>query len=272
MKSLSLILRIVAIVAACGAAVLFFMAQGKIKEKDAQLKAATAAHETTQAELAEANTEIAQLSTSIAQGRSALAESKRELDTTRSEMYAAQQEVTRTQTQLKQAQQQVSSLQLDLQTARSQLIEAESKAAQVDKTAEIAALNSRIQELETANQELQDDLNVAKSKVDALSARGTTSASTYGTSTPSSGATVGPVSIGPEVTIASISLKDGIVVFDQGADLGLAPGTQVTLIKDMKAVGKVRIVQVKDQYTVANILPGAKTSALTAGTAVKLLR
>ena len=267
MKSLSLILRIVAIVAAIGAAALFFMAQGKIKEKDTQLKTATAAHETTKAELAEANAEITQLNADVIQGRNALADNKRTLDATRIEMQTAQQEVTRTQSQLKQIQQQASNLQLDLQAARSQLVEAESKAAQVDKTSEIAELNSRIKELESTNQKLEDDLNVAESKVNALSAKGPSSygAQTGGSATGTTG------SIGTEVTIASISPENGILILDQGTSLGLAPGTRVTLIKDMKAVGKVQISAVKENYTVANILPGTNTSKLSAGTSVKLL-
>ena len=46
----------------------------------------------------------------------------------------------------------------------------------------------------------------------------------------------------------------------------------VTLIKDLKALGKVRVAKVDNNLAVANILPGTSASRLKEGTVVDILR
>jgi peptidoglycan hydrolase CwlO-like protein len=125
MKRLSLILRGIAIITAILASVLFFAAQGKLEEKDTELKESLEAQNKLREDLARGGDEVLQLNASITDTRNALARSKSELDASRAELYSAKQEISRNQTQLKQAQNEINNLQIDLKNARGQLIEAE---------------------------------------------------------------------------------------------------------------------------------------------------
>ena len=83
MKNLSLILRIVAILAACAAAALFFVSKGKLAEQQTQLEQAREETQTIQAELETANSSIATISTQLASERKSLAETKEKFDSSR---------------------------------------------------------------------------------------------------------------------------------------------------------------------------------------------
>jgi uncharacterized Zn ribbon protein/archaellum component FlaC len=276
MNSTTLIFRIVAILAVCGAAVQFFIAKSKIEERDAKISAAVTAHEQTKAELTTANTEISTLNTKLIEGRKALGDSKREIESVRSEMYMAKQEVSRTKAQLNQAKDDLNELEADLKDTRSKLVNAERAVIAADKTVEVAALKKRIKELESANMDLDDELNFLKSKAEALAKareeKSSGSISVNGYTINQGGAAVQPATIGEDVTIASISREDGLIVFNNSAALNLAPGATVTVIQDMKALGKVQVSQVKPAYTVANILPGTNAWSIDSGSTVKILR
>ena len=79
-------------------------------------------------------------------------------------------------------------------------------------------------------------------------------------------------SIGAETTIESLSATNGLIALANSPELGLSPGTTVTIIKKLKSLGKVQVSQVTDDLVLANLLPGAKTREMVAGTTVSLLR
>ena len=79
-------------------------------------------------------------------------------------------------------------------------------------------------------------------------------------------------SIGAETTIESLSAKNGLIALANSPELGLSPGSTVTIIKKLRALGKIQVSQVSDDLVLANLLPGAKTRELAAGTIVRLLR
>ncbi|MGB0744561.1 MAG: hypothetical protein ACPGSB_08545 [Opitutales bacterium] len=82
-----------------------------------------------------------------------------------------------------------------------------------------------------------------------------------------------PVSrISVETTVNSISTGDGLIVLDSTPELGLAAGQTLTLVQDLKSVGRIRIQSITDTYAIANILPGSKgTAKLNSGSVVQLL-
>jgi uncharacterized protein (DUF3084 family) len=278
MKNLSLILRIVAIVAAIGAAALFFLAQGKLEEKQVELEKAQAANIATQAELGTANEQVASLETRIAAERESLADTKRKLEAVRSEMYTAKQEVTRTQQQLSIAKTQALELEDTTRRLRSDLVKTEQTLASTSKEAELAQLNERISELEKANDTLKQVVSAAQvldnsRRSSAQRSDNTVTAASYSQSlSASTGSAVQPASIGAETTVASISLSDGILILNNRPELGLTPGVEVSLIQDLKALGKVRVNKISGNYVIANILPGTTLRSLDIGDAVKLLR
>lgn len=279
MNSLSLILRIVAIVAAVAAGVLFYMGKGKLAEQKAAMEAAEAATVVVRGELSEANEQIATLESQLSDERSALSQTKRDLENTRSEMYTARQEVSRTQQQLSQARENITGLEDTARRLRSELVEVEQSLADSSRAVdELAAVRARVADLEDRNNELTAELANAKNPA---TIRQTTSSpnrlqsgdGTYSSGfVPTASQPLPPVSIGPETTIQSISMESGLIVLANTAELQLSPGNQVTLVQNMKALGKISVTQTTDEFVVANILPGAKARGLSAGSSVKLLR
>ena len=79
-------------------------------------------------------------------------------------------------------------------------------------------------------------------------------------------------SIGSETTVKSLSSKNGLIALANSPELALSPGSTVTIIKEFRSLGKIQVSQVSDDLVLANLLPGAKTRELVAGTTVSLLR
>lgn len=274
MKSLSIILRIVAILAAIAAVSLFFTSKGKLAEKQTALEQAQAATRATQAELETANGKIASLDSQLSTERKSLADTKGKLESTRSGMYTARQEITRTQQQLKETKSKISAMDDAATRLRADLVKTEESLASASKEAELAQLNERIEELEKSNDALKQDLLAAESLQKSFSARRKSTESTghYKSSfSPNKAVAVQPASIGATATIASISTESGIIILNSTPELGLAVGSQITLIQDLKALGKVQITKVTDQLAVANILPGAKLGGLSKDDTVKVM-
>lgn len=278
MNSLSLILRILAIVAALAAGALFFVSKGKLAEQQVATQKAEQATLAVQAELTTANEQISRLEGSLSNEREALADEKRKLESVRSEMYTARQEVSRTQQQLSQAKKSIEDLESTAKRLRSDLLQSEQSLASASKEGEIAQLNERIAELDKTNADLKESLEDAKARASttrpANSANGTqTSGGTYSsTYSPTTSQPLPTASIGAETTIQSLSAKDGLIVLANNPALGLTPGTTVSVIKDLKALGKITVVTVTDTLVVANLLPGAKTRSMTEGSTISLLR
>lgn len=280
MKSLSLILRIVAILAACAAVALFFMSKGKLAEKQTQLEQAQAATQEKIVELDTTTAQVASLGTQLTTERKSLADTKGKLESIRSEMYTAKQEVTRTQQQLKETKNTVTELEDAATRLRVDLVKTEESLAETSKEAEIAQLNERIEELAKANDTLKQDLTATESLKRSSTSRSPTSnigsmqtgSGDYKSGfSPNTAAAVKPASIGSETTVASISSGDGIIILDSTPELGLTVGSEITLIQNLRALGKVRITKVTEQLAVANILPGTKLRGISKGDTVKIM-
>ena len=279
MNSLSMILRILAVVAAIAATGLFFVSKGKLAEQQAATQKAKQATVAVQAELTDANDQISALEVSLKSERDALANEKRKLESMRSEMYTARQEVSRTQQQLRESKKSIANLENTARRLREDLLRSEQSLASASKEGEIAQLNERIAELEESNADLKESLEEAKvTSSTSRSPEGSANSKMASVNTFSSGITatktqaLPTASIGAETTIESLSAKNGLIALANSPELGLSPGTTLTIIKKLKSLGKVQVSQVSDDLVLANLLPGAKTRELAAGTTVRLLR
>ena len=275
-----MILRILAVVAAIAAAGLFFAGKGKLAEMQAVAQKAEKATVAVQAELTAANEQISALEGSLKSERDALANEKRKLESMRSEMYTARQEVSRTQQQLSKAKKSIADLESTARRLREDLLRSEQSLASASKEGEIAQLNERIAELEESNADLKESLEKAKvTSSTSRSPEGSVTSSNMAPASSHSGnltatktQTLPAASIGPETTIESLSAKNGLIALANSPELGLSPGTTLTIIKKLRALGKIQVSQVSDDLVLANLLPGAKTRELTAGTTVSLFR
>ena len=267
MKSLSLILRIIAIIAAISASVLFFIAQGKLEEKEAALTRSVEAQNDMQIELSAANDEILQLNKNLLQSRADLASSKATLDSIRSEMFTAKQELTRNQTQIKQAQNEINNLQIDLKNARGKLIQAEREMATIDKSGELTALTNRVEELEGEKLNLELALESAQSKnIKPINKPNRTTVASEPTSKNSSGI------LGEELIIATASPKSGIIILNAAPGVNLSIGDQLNLVNDYESIANVQLTKITNDYIIADIMPGANNKELNPGTVVRILR
>lgn len=276
MKKLSLILRIVAILASAAAVALFFISKGKLAEKQTSLEQARAVTQATQSELETANSKITSLSTQLSTERQSLADTKGKLESIRSEMYTAKQEVTRTQQQLRKTKNTIAELENVATRLRTDLVKTEESLAAASKEAELARLEERVEELIKSNDLLKQDLLASESPEQSASAThkpaSTAIESGYQSGfTPSSAVAVQPATIGAATTVASISTSNGLIILDTSPELGLSVGSEVTLIEDLKALGKIRITQVTEQFAVANILPGTRLRGLSKGDTIKVM-
>ncbi|MEC8219030.1 MAG: hypothetical protein VX014_00230, partial [Verrucomicrobiota bacterium] len=277
--SLSMILRILAVVAAIATAGLFFVSKGKLAEMQAVAQKAEKVTVAVQAELTSANEQISALEGSLKSERDALASEKRKIESMRSEMYTARQEVSRTQQQLRESKKTIANLENTARRLREDLLRSEQSLASASKEGEIAQLNERIAELEESNADLKESLEEAKvTSSTSRSPEGSANSKMASVNTFSSGITatktqaLPTASIGAETTIESLSAKNGLIALANSPELGLSPGTTLTIIKKLKSLGKVQVSQVSDDLVLANLLPGAKTRELAAGTTVRLLR
>ena len=274
MKNLSLILRIVAILASAAAVTLFFISKGKLAEKQTSLEQAQAVTQATQSELETANSKITSLGTQLSTERQSLADTKGKLESIRSEMYTAKQEVTRTQQQLKETKNTIAELENVATRLRTDLVKTEESLASASKEAELAQLGERIEELAKINDTLKQDLLASAGLQQSATPEPVSNAVARGYQsgfTPSSTAAVQPATIGAATTVASISTSDGIIILDASPELGLSVGSEITLIQDLKALGKIRIIQVTEQLAVANILPGTRLRGLSKGDTIKVM-
>ena len=277
-----MILRILAVVAAIAATALFFVSKGKLAEQLEATQKAKQATVAVQAELTNANEQISSLEVSLNNERDALANEKSKLENMRSEMYTARQEVSRTQRQVSEAKKSIAELESTARRLRTDLLQSEQSLASASKESEIAQLNERIAELEESNADLKESLEDAKVTSSTSRApeypESSSKIASIATSTFSSGFTatksqaLPTSSIGAETTIESLSAANGLIALANSPELGLSPGTTVTIIKKLKALGKIQVSQVTDDLVLANLLPGAKTREMVAGTTVSLLR
>ena len=270
MNSLSMILRILAVVAAIASTTLFFLSKGKLAEQQAVAQKAEQATVAVKAELKEANEQISALEIRLDNEQDALAKEKRKLESMSSEMYTARQEVSRTKQQFSEAKKNIANLESDAKELRAKLVSANQSLASESKEAEISQLNVRVAELEKSNAGLKESLKDAKAN--SSTSRDTENPETSSNFTAVRSQALPAASIGAETTVESLSASNGLIALANSPELGLTPGTTVTIIKKLKALGKIQVSQVTDDLVLANLLPGAKTREMVAGSTVSLLR
>lgn len=274
MKILSLILRIVAILAAAAATYFYFDGKGKLADKHEKLTNTQAELSSTQNELSETSDKLKTTENQLKRESETLTKTKRTLETTQSELFASQQSASRNETALTSLRSQFAELQNTERELRADKVDLERQLAAASKEAEINQLNARIASLEERNAELEVELESAKVIVDAVnSKKNQAGPSIGGINTQLTSVDGQPVQrIKLETTVNSISTADGLIVLNSTPELGLAEGQTIILVQDLKSVGKVQIQSVTDIYAVANILPGTmKGTQLSSGSTVQLL-
>lgn len=279
MKNLPLILRILAIVAAVAATTLFFVSKGKLAEKDSKLTQTKQVLSTTQGELAETNKTLEQTESELKTERDELAQTQDTVRGLRSELRVAEEGARRNKTLLDQTREQVAELERTSRELRADLLSTQEELAAADREDEINQLNTQIAELESRNRELALELEAKTAIASAVTATQTTSkggpSGIEAINTSVDALVPGqPISgrLKLETTINSVRAAEGLIVLNTTKELGLSEGQTITLVQNMKSVGKVQIQTVEEDYAIANILPGSSgAKKLSSGSTVQIL-
>lgn len=278
MKNLSLILRIVAVVAAIAATTLFFISKGKLAEKNSQLTQTKQVLASTQNELSETNKTLERTESELKTERDVLAQTQDSLRGVRSELAVAEEDARRNKTQLDQTREQVANLERTSRELRADLLSTKEALTTADRTAEINQLNAQIAEIENRNRELALELEAKTVIVDAAAAQVAAKGGPSGIAAIDTSVAQlvpgQPISsrLKLETTISSVRAADGLIVLNTTEELSLSEGQTITLVQNMKSVGKVQIQSVEENYVIANILPnGSGTKKLSAGSTVQIL-
>jgi len=277
MNSLTLVLRIVAIVGAIAAAALFFVVQGKLGDTQERLSQTQTVLASTEATLVETQNALQQTQSELKQTTNLQAQTKTTLDNVQSQLLIAQQEVNRSKNAISDMESKVAELQREKSKLSRDLVSTQEELAAASREAEIESLNSRIDELEKKNNELAMDLEAKEAIAEAVAAQknqgGSKNLGQIDTTIRSLSLGGEPIKrIRLETTVNSVSQADGMVVLDKTPELELSAGQTVILVQNLQSVGKVQIQTVTDTYAIANILPGSdESSKLIPGSTVQLL-
>lgn len=271
MHTLSMIFRIIAVLSAVAASILYFLIESKVEETEERLSRTQAELQTLVDKNEIANIEIAEFKEKLTAETQLVEEAEAKVEESKAELAAEKQESQRLQEELTKVRRNASQLQETTTRLRKELISAEHTAAAASQESVIAQLSEQIKELTMANTALEDKIQTLESSAKDTAPLKVDNAEDADQFTQK--LTPDEIdAIKEETTIASISRTSGIIVFNADPKLNLTPGTVIKLIKNPEAIAQVKLINVDGPLAIANILPGAKPDDLSKGDTVKILR
>ncbi len=273
MKNVSLILRILAIVAAIAATTLYFISKGKLAEKHELLTRTQQVLTAAQSTLSETQKTLERTESELTTERDTLARTKTRLEGVQSELAEAEKLASRAQRELRDEREKSAKLETDSRQLRADLSDALEDLTAVKR--EENQRNQLIAELENTNAQLKLELEAKAAIADSVVARSVGSTPGQGSAvdrSDPSAQTAGARQMFIETIVNSISPADGLIALNTTPMLQFTQGQTITLLQGNKVVGKVQIQSVKTDYVVANILPGSTgTTKLASGSTVQIL-
>ena len=274
MKNIATILAVIALVAAGALGYLYFDTTGQLTETTGQLNASLSAEAATSAKLDSANQNIETLNKDLDSERATVANTRSQLNDISTKLTSQKRQNNNLTKQLAEAgkkaknlEDQNGSLGRQLAAMRRQVSELEGNKGRV------AELEQQIVALQNANTEMQQSFKLAQAKPVA---DGATAETAEAISTPkykfNNRPAVLPATLGPNVTIVTTRSKDGMLVLQAPAEAAIEAGSEIVLVKDLKALAKIAIFESIEGNLLANILPEPKPSSLKDGTVVQFLR
>jgi chromosome segregation ATPase len=271
MNRLSIILRIVALIAALSSALIFFTARSSLATKAKEVALAELANEAVIKELEVAAGDITTLEERIKSERAALVEAKSSLGATQATLQRTNQEASLTLEKLQRAEQTILSQQSELFDLRDKLLLAERRNSAASQNREIEILEASIDTLNEKNKALNEQINLERARLASIEKMQASGKENLGRLIdPNYQPTKGTVSAQTE--IASINRANRIIVFSARPVLELKVGHEIQLHSERELLGKVRVFKVTDTYTVATLLPDFDAKRIDAGSIVTIIR
>ena len=274
MKNIATILAVIGLIATAALGYLYYDTNGQLTETTSQLNASRSAEAATSAKLDSANENIEALNKDLDSERTSLASTRSQLNDISTELAGQKRQnknltnqLTAANKKAKNLEDQNSSLGRKLTAMRRQVSELE------DSRNRVVELEEQIVALQETNTEMQQTLMLSQAKLVSIGGPSEleeeTSAAKYNFNDRPS---VQPATLGPDVTIVTTRANDGMLVLQAPAEAGIEAGSEIVLVKDLKALAKIAIFESNDGELLANILPEPKPSALKDGSVVQFLR
>lgn len=284
MKMLSLVLRILACLGAVTAIVLFVLTQNKVKDitasksalqqsSSAEISTLTEARDSLERQLRTAQNSNSKLNDDLADARSQVTNATTRLTQATRDVDTAQAALRSQEEENKRLSSRVSDLSKELLASRTELEKADS--------VEIEKKQEEIDQLVAQLRETRDRLETAQSQIADLERRATETATIATTTTPTRPQQAVPTLHSPStpatstataapqaptasfdstinVSILSIDTRNGLIAVSGGsANSSLQPNMEAAIIRGGVPVARVRFSDVRPEFSLGYILPGA---------------
>ena len=264
MNITSLILRILAVVGAIAAAVLFFMIEGQKEEIENELTQTRTTLEQTRGNLSEMTEDRDAERTRADNLQNELDQANRRISQLEIRLRETQEELRTSENNLREARREIASLESERDRVQTQLSEAQREIEDIQNTHA-----RRITELQNRVSQLQDDLEAAEEGgvgiPDDLFADG----DLFGGEdvAPPEPAPVGPI----RGMIGSVGPESSFVILDLGSADGIRDNARLMILRGDEAIGQAVVSRVQDNAAVAQVQPGTLRQSIRTGDSFRTL-
>ncbi len=261
MKSLTLILAVIAILGAAASGFFWWQVGDTKKQLQEQLSAEQSRASTLQSDLTRANEEKTTLQSNLARIDGDLGDIKRNLTAAEARNVQLARESETLKRTLTAKEESEKKLNADLDVLRRELVQTR-LASQVGNPEEIEKYKQNIAGLEARIAELQS---------------GATSSSAASSLTSQSSAAPAPgqVAVSPRAAnarVAQVGPRNAFVVLELGAADGIVAGQRFLITRDGRTIADSVVSGVEDTYVIAQVVPASIQSALQAGDNASIAR
>lgn len=263
MKTVSLLLRILAVLGAVAAIALFFMTQGKVEDLQQQQRQNLSAKSSLHGQIDELTSARNELEGRFRGLEADLATTRTEFQNARSQLAQNRREMTTVQADLRRAREEVQNLEGQNTRLKEEIIATRATVPEVD-AAQVEQYRERIAQLTRRVEEMQGQLDRRPAA---------------GAVVPGSEAEPTVAQVQPEVrrgdrprsaSVLRTNPSLGLVVLDSGSDQGLRQNMEFEIARHLGPKVKVRLSNVQSDVSVANILPGQGNVSFEQGQSVTL--
>ena len=256
MKSISLLLRVLAIVGAIVAAVGWFATDGKVKQANDEISNLESQLKQAQNTAAEFEKKHSDVSSRVAGLQSDLTEFKSRATSARSQLVQAQRDTTAVRDELRASQAEVKDLEEKNENLRREITDARIKVAEVDP--------EKIKQYEEKIAQLGEEVDTLKDKL-AIAARGSSTqiVPTSSDATAADGSAAATPAVVPRLaksgetaSVLKADVDNGLIIISRGQKQGLQQAMEFGIAKDYSVPVRVKVARTTPDFSVAYILPG----------------
>jgi len=271
MKTISLLLRILAIAGAVVAIIGWVATNNKVEDVTRSTKKALQRVDAARQEATDAEQRFKAADAKLKSLESDLAAAKSRATSARSQLAEAQREASSLRSEIKERQATISTLESQNSRLKEEMISMRTDVPEAD-SQQIAQYEERIASLNTEVQRLKEELANTTASVTAASPAVATATDALAASNRKGPA---PRLATSEATTANVLRADnqnGLVIIDRGWRQGLEEEMEFGIAKGFSKPVQVKVTKTEPDYSLAYILPGSEGAKFAEGDEIKLLQ